>query len=108
MNNFSGVSLFSALGQNAVIKDLTLENLSVEFTVNKTGAMQANYLFASLHEQAKIENFAVSGENSAFKLTVKSSVELQVDFETAWQYGSSANGQIVNLTVDATKELRII
>ena len=82
VNNFSGVSLFGALGQNAVIKDLTFENLSVEFTVNGTGAMQANYLFTALHEQAKIENLAVSG---VFKLTVKASVELPADFETAWQ-----------------------
>lgn len=100
VNNYSAVSLFGTLGQNAVIKDLTLDNLSVTFTLRGTGQMQAHYLFNSLHEQAKIENVTVRG---TFNVTKQQGVELQADYETNWQHGGGESEQIVNLTVEATK-----
>ena len=98
--NMQAVSLLGQLGANAVIKDVTFENLKVTFTLRGNGEMQAYYLFHALNENARIENVAASGE---FKITKQASVNLQSDFEENWQFGGGESENIVNLTVNATK-----
>ena len=99
--NAQAVSAFGQLGENALIKDLTFENLKVSFTLRGNGEMQAYYLFHSLHENARIENLTVtSGE---FKITKQDSVNLQSDFETNWQHSGGESENIISLTVSATK-----
>lgn len=98
--NMQAVSAFGTLGENALIKDVTFENLKVTFTLRGNGEMQANYLFHALHENAKIENVTASGE---FKITKQPSVNLQADFEENWKHVGTESENIVNLTVTATK-----
>ncbi len=98
--NMQAVSLLGQLGANAVIKDVTFENLKVTFTLRGNGEMQAYYLFHARNENARIENVAASGE---FKITKQASVNLQSDFEENWRFGGGESENIVNLTVNATK-----
>jgi hypothetical protein len=98
-NQYGAVSLFGALGENAEIKDVTLENLSVNFKLTGSGQMAAYYLFSSVTAQTKVQNLSASG---TFKITKQASVALQADFETAWQYGGSGKN-LQNIVVTAEK-----
>lgn len=84
INNFS---VFGNLGENADIKDLTFENLSVSFNISGSGPIQAHYLFNSVDSKSRVENVTVS--NGSFELVIKESLDLQSDFETNWQHGGA-------------------
>ncbi len=86
VNIVKNFSVFGNLGENAEIKDLTFENLTVSLNINGTGEIQAHYLFNSANAKSKVENVTISG---SFELVIKESLELQPDFEENWQHGGT-------------------
>ena len=107
INNGVKVSLFGNLGASAVIKDLTIENVSVYARLNYLGTGNVSAfvyaLFSDFAEGATLENFSVEG----YSLDINSPENTQIAnipfindeyYDTTnWLYGGTSDEEFVKL-----------
>ncbi len=99
-NKNDSMSLFGNILETAIIKNFTIENLTVKYTVRSTAGSTMTgatyFAFTSVHESATLENVKLTGTMSVNK---SSTAEI-----TVGQYGGYADGEYTGMTIECTIE----
>ncbi len=99
-NKNDSMSLFGNILDSAIIKNLTIENLTVNYTVRSTAGSTMTgstyFVFTSVSANAGIENVKLTGTMSVNK---SSTAEITVGY-----YGGYADGEYAGMTVECTIE----